>query len=195
MAFDLGNVLVRVDHFRFCRRLAALTALSPDAVYQAVFDSGLEPAYDTGRLSSREFHRRIISHFGLSLSYPRFRTLWNEIFDPMEGMAEVVERLKARYPLLLVSNTNPLHFRYLRERFPLLGHFRRFVLSYRVGHRKPEAAIYQALIRQAGRPPEQILFLDDKVPFVEAARAHGLVAWHFVDPVKFRRQLTRNRLW
>ena len=29
ITFDLGNVLIRVDHLRFCRRLAALTALTP----------------------------------------------------------------------------------------------------------------------------------------------------------------------
>lgn len=195
IAFDLGNVLVRVDHFRFCRGLAALVKLTPEAVYQAIFDSGLEPAFDTGRLSSREFYRRIMVQFRLSLPYPQFCDLWNEIFEPLEGMEEVVARLAAHYALFLVSNTNPLHFHYIRARFPLLRHFRRFILSYQVGSRKPEAGIYQALIQATGQAPEHILFLDDKLPFVEAAWAHGLVAWHFSDPQEFHSQLSQHGFW
>ncbi len=195
LAFDLGNVLVRVDHLRFCRRLAALVDLSPEEVYAAVFQTRLEPRFDTGRLSSPAFCRRIMGRFRLALPYPRFCALWNEIFDPMEGMEEVVERLGGRYLLLLVSNTNPLHFRYIRQRFPVVRHFRRFILSYRVGSRKPEAGFYQALIREAGGEPAHCLFIDDKPPFVEAARAHGLLAWHFTSPQEFKQEVTRHGLW
>jgi len=196
MAFDLGNVLVRVDHRRFCRRLAPLVGRSPEEVYAEVFESDLEPGYDTGRISSREFYQRLMARFGLALPYADFGALWNDIFEALEDMEEAVARLKRRYPLFLLSNTNPLHFDYIKQRFPsLLQHFQGFILSYRVGSRKPEAAIYQALIRRCGSPPEHILYLDDKLPFVAAARAQGLRAWHFTTPQDFQRRLARYGLW
>jgi HAD superfamily hydrolase (TIGR01509 family) len=196
IAFDLGNVLVAVDHLRFCRRLAALAGLPPQKVYAEVFQSGLEPGYDTGRVASREFHRLIRDHFRLKLPYARFREFWTEIFEPLEDMEEVAARLARRYPLYMVSNTNPLHFRYIEAHFSgLLAHFRALVLSYRVGSRKPEAGIFQALIRKAGVPPPQILFIDDKADFVAAARTHGLAAWHFVSPRDFQERLTAEGLW
>ena len=120
ITFDLGNVLVRVDHLRFCRRLAALTALSPQEVYAQVFESSLEPGYDTGRITSREFYQRVTAHFGVALPYSRFCDLWCDLFDPMEGMAEQVEHLASSFPLFLLSNTNALHFDYLKERFGLI---------------------------------------------------------------------------
>ena len=196
ITFDLGNVLVRVDHQRFCRRLAVLAALSPQEVYAQVFESGLEPGYDTGRLTSREFYQRVTAHFGVALPYSRFRDLWCDLFDPMEGMAELVQHLASSFPLFLLSNTNALHFDYLKARFgALLQPFRAFILSYEVGSRKPEPAIYQSLIRQAGRPPEEILFLDDKVSFVEAARGQGLKAWQFRSPQELQPELARHGLW
>jgi putative hydrolase of the HAD superfamily len=196
ITFDLGNVLIKVDHLRFCRRLAALTALTPREVYARVFESSLEPGYDTGRITTREFHQRVTDHFGVALPYSRFCEFWCDMFDPMEDMPELVQRLAASFPLFLMSNTNSLHFAYVRERFAaLLKPFRAFVLSYQVGSRKPEPAIYQSLIRQAGRPPEEILFLDDKAAFVEAARGHGLTAWQFRSPQELRRQLAHHRLW
>ena len=196
IAFDLGNVLVAVDHLRFCRRLAPLAGMSPEAVYAAVFQTGLEPGYDTGRLSSREFHRLLEARFRLTLPYSLFRELWTEIFAPLDDMEEAAAHLARRYPLYMLSNTNPLHFRYIEEHFPgLLRHFRAFILSYREGSRKPEAGIFQALIRQAGLPPAQILFIDDKMDFVVAARSHGLVAWPFVSPLDFKEKLVAEGLW
>jgi glucose-1-phosphatase len=196
ITFDLGNVLIRVDHYRFCRRLAVLARLTPEEVYAQVFESGLEPGYDTGRITSREFYQQVTAHFGVALSFSRFRALWCDLFDPMEGMAEVVQHLASRFPLFLLSNTNALHFDYIKGRFAaLLQPFRAFVLSYEVGSRKPEPAVYQSLIRQAGRPPEEILFLDDKVSFVEAARDQGLKAWQFHSPQDLQTELARHRLW
>ncbi len=87
ITFDLGNVLVRVDHLRFCRRLAALAHLTPQEVYAQVFESALEPGYDTGHIRSREFYQRVTAHFGVALPYSRFCDLWCDLFDPMEGMA------------------------------------------------------------------------------------------------------------
>jgi FMN phosphatase YigB (HAD superfamily) len=196
ITFDLGNVLVKVDHLRFCQRLAALAVLTPQEVYAQVFESGLEPGYDTGHLTSREFYQRVTAHFGVALPYSRFSDLWCDIFDPMDSMAEMVLHLRSRFPLFLLSNTNSLHFDYIQARFAaLLRPFRGFVLSYQVGSRKPEPVIYQALIRQVGRPPAEILFLDDKESFVEAARGQGLAAWQFRSPRKLQRQLARHRLW
>jgi glucose-1-phosphatase len=196
ITFDLGNVLVRVDHLRFCRRLAALANLTPDAVFAQVFESSLEPGYDTGRITSREFYQRVTAHFGVALDYARFRDFWCDIFDPMDAMEQLVARLAPRFPLFLLSNTNSLHFAYIRERFgAILSPFQAFILSYQVGSRKPEAAIYQALIHATGRPPKEILFLDDRLDFVAAARAQGLAAWQFRSPEALQQDLENQGLW
>ena len=196
LAFDLGNVLVKVDHLRFCRRLAAVAGWTPQEVYAAVFQTGLEPCYDTGRISSEEFHRRVQDHFGLDLPFPRFRQMWAEIFDPLEDMEAVAARLARRYHLYLLSNTNELHFQYIQEKYAaLLSHFRALTLSYLVGSRKPEPQIFQALIRETGLPPAQILYTDDNEDFVATARSHGLVAWNFTSPRDFKEQLSLTGLW
>ena len=195
IAFDLGNVLIRVDHERFCRRLGEAVGASPQEVYAAVFASGLEPEYDTGRLTSEEFFQEVCRLFHIDLPFPLFSAWWQDIFDPMEGMAEVVEKLAGRYPLFLVSNTNALHFPYIYRRFPLLGHVGRFILSYQVGSRKPETAIYQRLIQEINRPPGECLFVDDKAPFVEAARTHGLAAWQFTSPGDFISRMQASGLY
>ena len=197
IAFDLGNVLVKVDHGRFCRRLGELAGVTPQEVYTAVFDTTLEFDYDTGRVSSREFHRRLQARLGLNLpclpppgvldresslpwtTWRRWQLAWRNATPcisspiPMSGTSSISGKTMPR----------------------LLQPFRAFILSYRVGGRKPEAAIFQALIRQAGVPPARILYTDDKEDFVAAARTHGLTAWPFVSPADFQEQLSREGLW
>ncbi|MBM4273896.1 MAG: HAD family phosphatase [Deltaproteobacteria bacterium] len=196
IAFDLGNVLVKVDHQRFCKELARIAKTTPEDIFSAIFESGLESRFDTGRLSERDFYERVRKHLGLSVPFLQFCLLWNEIFEPMERIEEILERLYPRYPLFLLSNTNSLHFSYIEKRFiHIIPYFESFILSYLVGSRKPEPGIYQALIKEMGARPERCLFVDDKLPFVEAAREHSLVAWHFTDPQDFCRRLTEQGVW
>jgi HAD superfamily hydrolase (TIGR01509 family) len=103
--------------------------------------------------------------------------------------------LARSYPLFLLSNTNALHFDYIQENYPVLKHFFQFILSYKVGSRKPEKGIYEYLLQQAGLPPEQILFIDDKMPFVAAAREHGIQAWQFTSREALQQQLIEAGLW
>ena len=118
ITFDLGNVLVKVDHMEFCRRLAVLTQVTAEEVFDYVFNGALEPGYDTGKITSQEFHRQIVAQFKVSLEFERFARWWNSLFSPMPEMEEVVTRLARGYPLFLLSNTNALHFEYIQEQLP-----------------------------------------------------------------------------
>ncbi len=44
-------------------------------------------------------------------------------------------------------------------------------------------------------PPEHILFIDDKMPFVDAAREHGIRAWQFTSSEALKEQLSEHGLW
>jgi putative hydrolase of the HAD superfamily len=118
--FDLGNVLLRFDFDPAFRRMAPRCDKPPDAVRRFFAESGLEALYDSGGLSSGAFYSRVRSGLGLRLSYAGFRALWNDIFTPVPGMAALVRRLARDKRLVLISNTNAMHFEYVRKRYPVL---------------------------------------------------------------------------
>jgi putative hydrolase of the HAD superfamily len=80
---------------------------------------------------------------------------------------------------VLLSNTNDLHFRFIRERYPLLRHFDAFVLSYEVKAAKPDPRIYAAAIEAAGCAPHECFFTDDVEAYVDGARRAGIHAEQF----------------
>ena len=54
-------------------------------------------------------------------------------------------------------------------------------LSYEVHSVKPEPAIYEHCLDGIGTPPEQTLFLDDKMVNVTGAEMLGIRAIQFLD--------------
>ena len=192
--FDLGNVILPFSHFQIAEKLARfarkVSYQDPSLVFWEIFDlkKGLINPYERGEISSSQFFEGLKERFDLSLSFDDFVPIWNEIFTENEEVSEVIRSLKGKTRLGLLSNTNPLHFEYALERFPVVRLFDRWILSHEVGAKKPALEIFQNALRWANAPPERILFIDDTAGHVEVAVALGLRGIHFRSPQQFRKE-------
>jgi putative hydrolase of the HAD superfamily len=185
--FDLGGVIVPFDFGRAWRRLQELTGLEPDQIRSRLTASGLPARFEIGGIEPRAFHVELAALLGFRMEYAAFCELWSSIFLPETLVPEsMVEELKRRHKLLLLSNTNAIHFDMIRDNYPLLRHFDRYVLSYEVGALKPDPRIYQAAIRHAGCEPGECFFTDDVPSYVEGARQEGIDAVQFtgLEPLR-----------
>ncbi|MCX6569309.1 MAG: HAD family phosphatase [Candidatus Aminicenantes bacterium] len=101
--------------------------------------------------------------------------MYNDIFSLNAGAVDVLAGVKAAgYKTLLLSNTDPERFGFVRRRFPEVLFFEGYVLSYELKLLKPDPAIYFAAARLAGVPPRECVFIDDMEENVEGAVAAGL---------------------
>ena len=180
---DLGNVLVPIDFDRCHAAFSKVSSLPPAEIPARLRPTGLGERFETGRMSPEECADEVCVALGMRASYPQFWEIWSTIFLPEPLISEsLLEGLRRRQRLVLLSNTNAVHFEFARERYPLLRHFDDFVLSYRVGATKPSPAIYRDAVARAGCRPEECFFTDDVGKFVEAARREG------IDAVQFQSQ-------
>jgi putative hydrolase of the HAD superfamily len=109
------------------------------------------------------------------MAYADFFAIYNDIFTPVLPVIDVLARVKAAgYRTLLLSNTDPERFGFVRRRFPEILFFDDYVLSYELKLLKPEPAIYRAAAAKAGRLPEECVFIDDMEENVKGAVAAGL---------------------
>ena len=178
--FDLGNVVVPVDFQNCYEALSAVCPHAPQDVPRIFSSSGLAGKYEKGRISTEEFVEQTCQLLSMNVTSEEFWDLWGRIFLPEPLLPEgLFEAVRARHRLLLLSNTNAMHFELARQRFPLLRHFDGFVLSYQVGALKPAAEIYQEAIARAGCRPEECFFTDDVLANVEGARREGMQAVQF----------------
>jgi putative hydrolase of the HAD superfamily len=191
--FDLGQVLIP---FRLERGLAALAARCGcplEQVAARAMGSDLPLRFEEGLLEPDDFFRRFSALLGLAVDYPEFCDLYSSIFLPETIIPEsMLAGLRRNYRLLLLSNTNAIHFAMVREHYPLLRHFHDYVLSYQVGVLKPAPEIYQAALACAGCLPRECFYTDDIAEYVEAARRQGLDAVQFYSLAQLKEELGKR---
>ena len=184
--FDLGNVLLSFDPLLACRGLGRLMQATTIAGRQALYDSGLEEAYEHGRLTSQEFAARLREFFDPPQPGPADSEILRSISDmfqpivAMEGVLQSVRDSGRRVGLL--SNTCHAHWDWIQNaKYPVMDFpFDQTVLSFQVGSMKPASEIYRVAQQLAGVPGNRILFLDDRQENVEAAKSFG---WNAVQCV------------
>ncbi|MBW8786048.1 MAG: HAD-IA family hydrolase [Novosphingobium sp.] len=125
---------------------------------------------------------------------------WAERFHesipgPVDGMPELLDRLAASgIPLYAITNFGPDFWASFRPTQPMLAHFRDIVVSGNERLTKPDAAIFHLAERRFGHRPETMLFIDDSLANVAAARACGWHAHHFTGAAALAAELRARRL-
>lgn len=180
LIFDLGRVLVNVDFDMGHSRMAALAGLSVEEVRDRLQASRLAYAFESGLMPSQEFASRVSELMGVAPSFEEFGDIWYSVFHQGPLVPEsFIADLHERYRLVLLSNTNALHYEMLEQRLPVLKHFDAYTLSYKLGTQKPSPAIYRDAVVKAGCAPDECFFTDDIQEYIDGAKAAGLQAEQF----------------
>ncbi|HEY7305931.1 MAG TPA: HAD family phosphatase [Bryobacteraceae bacterium] len=181
--FDFGGVLVAHQNDADQARLAALAGISPTKFFDLYWSYRLD--YDKGLVSNVEYWQTVARNGGSTLTPDTIDQLthldnesWMQ-FDP--SMWEWVGQLRsAGKPVAMLSNM-PRDLGEALRKTDRLEQFDYVTLSYEARSAKPEPAIYEHCLAGLGTPPGKTLFLDDRMPNVEAAEKLGIRAVHFVD--------------
>ena len=89
-------------------------------------------------------------------------------------MIELHAELRRRgVPTYIFSNTNDLAIEHIRRNFPFFKNFDGYIFSCEIGAMKPDAKIYEALEKLAGRRGADIVYLDDRPENAAAGTARG----------------------
>lgn len=193
--FDLGNVIVPFEIERTYRAIQADCGLPLEEVIERIRASGLYGLYESGQLSTADFFGRFRDLLGMRCSLEEFSDIWSALFLPHTKVSEeLILALKQRYRLVLLSNTNELHFNWIRPRYPILRHFDALTLSWEVQAMKPDERIFAAAVTNGQCRPEECFFTDDIPAYVQAARAYGIDAEVFSEEAVLRGHLEQRGL-
>jgi putative hydrolase of the HAD superfamily len=191
LIFDLGQVVVPFDWKRGYRALAEFSPYPPEEIRRRIKQTGLFDTVERGLVEPGELARRLSAVLEMNVSFEKFRELWSSIFLPETNIPDdMLAGLHANYRLLLLSNTDAIHYGWIAEKYPIMRHFDHCVLSFELGLRKPEPGIYQETIRQARCAPSEAFFTDDIAENVEGARLAGIDAVQFQSLEQLEGELT-----
>ena len=173
--FDLGKVILNFDHMLICEGIARYSKYSSNDVCQLGFNSEIFELYDKGKVKSEDLFQWVLRRFDIDISYDTFKSVWSDIFSLNYPLEILLSSLKKNgYKLVLISNTNELHFDFIRENFKVIELFDDLVLSYRIGYSKPHKEIFREALKRVGLSPEECVYIDDIEEFCKAAEDMGI---------------------
>lgn len=189
IAFDIGDVLVDISYEHTVSRFQSLSDLDFQHVLGYSNQVELFNQYERGELTTTDFVAQLKKHLRDDVSEEQILTAWNSMlvhFPPQK--IDLLKRLKSQYRLFALSNINELHVNEVNRRVnlmygvsPFSSFFEEAIYSNEVGMRKPETRIYDYLIKKANTAPSAILFIDDKLENIEAAKNLGISTIHLTD--------------
>lgn len=173
IVFDLGGVLIEVDHERAMKWLARKGCSVNDVGVFAERSGMLE--HEIGKLAGDSFYERVGALLTAPATRAEIHDWWTGFFAPDDEMLRLARALGAGYRVFILSNTGPLHWAQAMQQFRLDEIARDFLTSFEAGVAKPDAGIYALAARRFALEPARTVFVDDMGPNVRAAKAAG---WH-----------------
>jgi 2-haloacid dehalogenase len=167
-----------------------------DAFLQTVITEDWHFQVDAGRdLGEMVAERKALFPDHSSLLDAYTARFLETIPGPVEGTAELIERLAARdVPLYAITNFGSLFWSQFRPTMPVFGVFRDVVVSGDEKIAKPDARIFDLAAQRFGHAPQAMLFIDDNLANITAAAALGWQVHHFVDAVLLEQDLKARGL-
>jgi len=186
--FDLGGVILNIDPQRTVNEMQKLGIDNFEAVYAHLKQTHTLDELEKGLLTQREFLDQIKRDSDRNLTDEQILKAWNALLlDFPEKYIRLLQYLKAspRFRTFLLSNTNSIHYqtytRTLQEDFSIKGLeelFDKAYFSHELHMRKPDAEIYEYVIKDSELDPRVTLFIDDSEVNIEAARKLDIKAFH-----------------
>jgi putative hydrolase of the HAD superfamily len=178
LLFDLGGVILDVDPARCLAHWAPHSRLEAQALATRFGVDAAWEAHETGRLDTGGYLAHLRQALELACGEADVLAGWNAMLGaPIADTVALVDQLRGRLPLHVLSNTNAAHVAAIRAAHPgLLERFDVLHVSHELGWRKPHRRAFAAVLQALGQPPAEVLFFDDLPANVEAARAAGLQA-------------------
>lgn len=190
IVFDVGNVLLRWDPRLLYRKLI------PDEerlhwFMQNVCTAAWNIEQDRGRTWEEAVAILVASHPEWEAEIRASDERWHEtIPGVIEDSVAVLQELKARgEKVYAITNFSREKWAECLIRYPFLQSFDGAVVSAHEGLIKPDLAIFTTLLERYRLEAGDCIFIDDSARNVEAARAVGMKAVHFVEPIDLRAEL------
>ena len=184
LIFDFGDVFINLDKIGAKNNALQLFGLQE-------FDSDIlkiNDLYEIGKISTEDFLGIYKQRFP-EISKEAIINAWNAIIkDFPEYRFNWLKQLsnKTRYQLILLSNTNHLHIKYVKSIVPFYQAFKacfdQFYLSHQIQLRKPNEAIFDFVLKENKLEAKNCLFIDDTKNNTDVAEKMGIRTWN-IDPI------------
>lgn len=179
--FDLCGPILTIDINLINHALKQYGILTPDA-YQQLHKAQITERFEAGQLEPHDFCNEVRHTLHSNISDEQIFDSWNTLITdfPVRHI-ELLKRLKSRYRLFLLSNSDIINAHFFTEwmnkhaGFDFIGDvFEHAYFSWETGLRKPNPDIFRLITNRHLLNPKETLMIDDSPKHVAGAATAGL---------------------
>jgi len=191
--FDFGGVVLDIDPQLTINEFVKLGFSNLEKTTSDEFTQ-LIRKFERGIFTPEVFRNKMKKFLGIKIPDQQFDDAWNALlFDIPSERIEIIEQVKENYQILLLSNSNEIHYDlYVRDLQLRFGYrefadlFHEAYFSFDLHLSKPDIEIYEFIINQNDLKPKKTLFIDDREDNIEAAKKAGLQTYLLQKPERVR---------
>ena len=181
---DFGSVLIDLDRQRCIDRFKSLGCTNVESLLSVCHQEGFFKLHEQGLITSAEFRNGIRQMSALPLTDTQIDEAWNSFLAGIPPYRlELLLRLRSKYKVYLLSNTNEIHWLWAcRHAFPLRNYqvtdyFDKIYLSFEMKLLKPSPEIFKAVLSDAAINAEETFFIDDSEANCQTAQMLGIATY------------------
>ena len=188
LIFDLGGGIINLNVPKTIKEFESI------GITDIVNDTGhhymdnIFYDFEIGEVSEIEFIKSLKSKSNLNPSDDEIREAWNTmILDIPSDRIDILFRLKNKYNIFLLSNTNSIHQKkFISEvneenNISFNNLFKKTYYSHEIGIRKPCEELFNYVLKDSKLNAEETLFIDDSLDNVRVAEKVGLITFLIND--------------
>lgn len=178
--FDLGNTILPISPTKTINNLKTigLTNNKLESMNRLFIN------YELGKITTLFFIQEIKKNISKKVPHQEIIDAWNAmILDYPQPHIDFLQEMKRKYQIILLSNTNELHYNCFIEKAKKKGVifealFHATYYSHKLGMRKPQTDIFEFVIESHHLSPQKTLFVDDLEENIIVAENLGLTTYH-----------------
>ncbi len=179
--FDHGGVLLNIDYNRTTNAFKQLGYTDFENMYSMLKGNNVFDNLETDHITEQVFYQYMTNAAAGTVSNQKVQDAWNAmLLDFRSESLKHLQLLREKQKIFLLSNTNIIHKKAFDQLFmqqtgvPSLDeYFDKAYYSQKVGLRKPNADIFEFVLKDAEITAGESFYIDDLPPNIETARKLG----------------------
>src|SRR3989344_2044408 len=178
--FDLSGVFFKADWEAANKQLYEKTKAYAFPLDGSKYDFYLD--FLIGKISINEYFDKLRKAVNSNVSLEKLKKEYKSAYIKHskidKNMLKLLKELHKEYYCICITQTNKFHERVNKER-GLFKEFDKVFTSSELQETKNETKIFNIVLKEIKKKPEECIFIDDKEEHIKNAEALGIKAIHF----------------